>query len=178
MNTKLIYHWYKIKRKNNIKVRKNAKIRNQYKIKYLTWPRKPFWKVKMHINTSIQISTKSALTIQKNVFSEIFFAVYQTQTIYADWNNNAASYLIVEMCIDASVRLRTNNLIWLVLEKSRNYGKRLLKTLLKNKRHHFSTEVVTLKEHLLQCIKPSSFTTSSWSYEFHAHNQLAIWTLI
>ena len=54
--------------------------------------------------------------IQKKVFTEIFIAVYQTQTIYADWSNRAASYLIVEECIDASVRLRTNKRIWLFKE--------------------------------------------------------------
>ena len=101
INTKLIYHGYKIKRKNDIQVRKKAKIWNRYnKIPHLN--QETFLESEnTHQNSKLLQSL--CVFIKKNVFEEIFIAVYQTQTTYADWNNRAASYLIVEVCIDASV---------------------------------------------------------------------------
>ena len=111
MNTKLIYHGYKVKRKNDIKVKKEGKISNQFnQIPHLT--QKTFLESENTHRNSKLLQSQACLYI-RSVFAEIFIAVYQTQTIYADWNNRAASYLIVKVCIDASVRLRTNNLIGL-----------------------------------------------------------------
>ena len=154
MNTKLIYHGYKIKRKNDNQVRKKAKIRNQYNhIRHLA--QETFLESE---NTHQYIKFLQKLPCQ---YRKRYSQKYLLQCI------RPRQYMLIGIIFCIIFNCRSVNRCIASLEIKELWQKTVKKDAERtkenklNKIHHVNTEVVALKEHLLQCIKPSSFTTSS-----------------